>query len=204
MAREVLGVDSMTTDWGTYPHSTDEAIACSLIREHLDVEPTRDLLDRMRDRFVELLEEAHAVDPDLFREIPGAAELLMHLRHNHVHVAIATGGWSPSAQFKLQQSGLECADIPAASACDAQPREEIISIAIDRAAASAEVDRTALGRIIYVGDGVWDLRVARSMKIGFLGIAQGECAGKLREEGAPEVMPDFSDLPSVIAALERC
>lgn len=202
MAQEVLGVDSMTTDWGAYPHSTDEAIASALIREHLKVEPSRELLDRMRDRFVELLGEAHAGDPDLFRETPGAANILRHLRDRGIHVAIATGGWTPGARFKLQQAGLECDAIPAAFSCDAHPREEIISIAIDRAATVLNVDRAALGRAIYVGDGVWDLIAARSLGIGFLGIASGERSERLREGGAAEVMQDFSDIEAVMRALE--
>lgn len=203
MVRDVLGVDSITTDWTAYPHSTDEAIASALIREHLDLEPSRDLLDRMRDRFVELLKEAYAEDPGLFRGTPGAENLLRYLRENNMHVAIATGGWAPSARFKLQKAGLWQEDLSAAFACDAHPREEILSIAIARAAEAAGCDRAALGKVVYVGDGLWDLRAARTMEIGFLGIALGQREEALRAEGASEVMQDFSDIPTFMAALER-
>ena len=203
MVREVLGVDSISTDWGDYPHSTDEAIACALIQEHKGVEPGRDLLDRMRDRFVALLEATYDENPELFFQTPGAGELLSSLEEAGVHIAIATGGWRPSALFKLQKAGLGAHNPPAAFACDAHPREEIISTALQRAAAAAGCDQEKLGRVVYVGDGLWDLRAARSMGIGFVGLAKGDRARQLREGGAVVVLPDFSDILSFMAALDR-
>ena len=37
-AAHVIGVRDMSTDWSTYSHSTDEAIATDLIRDRTDLE----------------------------------------------------------------------------------------------------------------------------------------------------------------------
>lgn len=200
-AEEILGVGSMSTDWGVYPHSTDESIACALIREHLKEEPTRELLDRLRDRFLELLEETRASDPDQFQSTPGAAELIEALKERGIHVAVATGGWRCSACLKLECAGIPTHDLPAAFADDAHPRERIITIAMERAAARLEIEPESLGNAVYVGDGCWDVRAARALDIGFLGVATGNRAAMLREEGATRVFPDFTDQKAFFEAL---
>ena len=54
MACEVLGLESISTDWSDYPHSTDGAIAEALVREHLGHDPDPTIIAGMQDRFVEL------------------------------------------------------------------------------------------------------------------------------------------------------
>lgn len=201
-ASEVLGVDGMTTDWGAYPHSTDEAIACALIEEHLGAEADRALLDRLRDRFVELLYRTHAESPNLFQPTPGAGALIEHLRSFGVHLAIATGGWKRSALFKLQSAGLPVDGVPAAFADDAHPREDIITIARQLAADAAGIGVGELGDVVYVGDGLWDLRASKRLGIGFVGIADGERARDLAAAGAKRVLVDFVDTKRFMDALD--
>lgn len=200
-AREILGIDEMSTDWSDYPHSTDEAIASALIREHHGVEPDRALLDRLRDHFVSLLEATHAGDPSCVRATPGAPELLSRLSDAGHPVAIATGGWTPSARFKLTGSGIAWEGLPAAYACDAHPREQIITLAMERAAAMHSCDVEAFTRVVYVGDGLWDLRAAGALGISFLGIASGNRARQLESAGAPMVLEDFTDQERVLSML---
>ena len=116
-------------------------------------------------------------------------------------MAIATGGWRRSARFKLECAGIPHEGLGAAFADDAHPREEIIRIATERAASRSGAEIDALGRRLYVGDGLWDLKAAGSLGIDFLGIAEGDRASLLREAGAPCVLPDFSDLDEVMGAL---
>ena len=200
-AREVLGIEEMSTDWSDYPHSTDESIASALIRKHHGVEPDRALLDRLRDHFVALLEASHADDPSCVRATPGAPELLSRLSEAGHPVAIATGGWTPSARFKLTESGIAWKELPAAYACDAHPREEIITLAIERAARKHACDVDAFTRVVYVGDGLWDLRAAGTLGIAFLGIASGDRARQLKSAGARTVFEDFTDSERVLSGL---
>ena len=117
------------------------------------------------------------------------------------HVTIATGGWNGSARFKLASAGLSVDGIPWASADDAIDRVDILRKAIQRA--GLHYGQDAFEKVVYIGDGVWDVRAAKSLGIGFLGLAAGVKAGRLVGEGASCVLPDFSDALRVNECLER-
>ncbi len=190
-------VTGVSTDWSAYDHSTDNAIASQVSRVHRGRDATVAELAALRDRFVGLVRER---DASLFTEVPGAAHLVSTLPDVDWSIAIATGGWSPSARCKLDRAGIPHAHVPAAFACDARPREAIIRIAAHRAAERAGV--ASFARVVYVGDGVWDARACKRLGIGFVGVAEGERAERLRAEGAAEILPDFTNLKRVRSALE--
>ena len=115
-------------------------------------------------------------------------------------MAIATGGWRTTARLKLKVAGVPDSEIPAAHADDAYPREEIIKRAFDRAAAVSE---EAFERVVYVGDGRWDVIATDRMGIGFVGLAGGDRADVLRAAGAADVRPDYLDFPAFLSAVNR-
>lgn len=193
---DVFGIRGMSNDWGSYSHSTDGAILGDLIRERLGREASAEDAAAQRARFVELL----SLEPaSRFEPTPGASSILAELRGAGWTTAIATGGWEQSARLKLARGGLDIGDIPAAFADDALPREQIVRTAIARAANGW----TGPIRAVYVGDGLWDLRAARSLGMGFVGLARGERADRLRTAGAPIVLTDFADHGATRAALEQ-
>jgi phosphoglycolate phosphatase-like HAD superfamily hydrolase len=104
-----------------------------------------------------------------------------------------------SARFKLASAGLPVDAFPWASADDALGREDILRTAIRRA--GQVYGRDTFEKVVYVGDGVWDGRAAKALGIAFLGIGAGERAGRLVDEGASCVLPDFSDSVRVIECL---
>ena len=132
-AAEVLDIESMSTDWNDYPHSTDESIASTLHQRARGTVAGRKDVDLLRDRFVSILQDAHDAEPDSMKQTPGASDFIARLLSEGHGVAIATGGWTPSARFKLECCGIEHESIPSAFACDAHPRAEIIEIARARA-----------------------------------------------------------------------
>lgn len=199
--REEWGVESMSTDWSEYPHSTDFAIAAEIHRRRFGREATSDVLDAVRARFAALVREEADRRPQRFQPVAGARELLPRLVSAGWRAAIATGGWTPSARCKLDRAGIPPESLPAAFACDARPREAIIRIAAHRACLEYRVER--FERVVYVGDGIWDARACRSMGIPFVGIAEGERALRLRREGATIVLGDYRDAVAVLEALER-
>jgi phosphoglycolate phosphatase-like HAD superfamily hydrolase len=95
---------------------------------------------------------------------------------------------------------LSARGIPWASADDAIDRVDILRMAIQRAGQHCGQD--TFENVVYVGDGVWDVRAAKALGIGFLGLAAGHKAGRLMKEGASCVLPDFSDPVRVIECLE--
>jgi phosphoglycolate phosphatase-like HAD superfamily hydrolase len=187
---EELGWTGISTDWAGYPSCTDEAIALEVFARHGGRAPRDGEIDRVRSRFFSLLEAALADGPDLFTEIPGAGEALRRLRSDpRYRVALATGAWEASARLKLRTAGLDVGGLPLATSDDHPIREEIVR----RAIARAEAGNGPFEEIVSVGDGVWDLRTARALGIGFVGIASGERADRLRREGAERVIEDFKD-----------
>jgi phosphoglycolate phosphatase-like HAD superfamily hydrolase len=198
----VLGIESINTNWLDYKFQTDSGLALEICRNHLGRDPGGAEIIRLQSRFIELLCAAVEATGRPMREIPGASALLRRVEaHPGWRVAIATGGWQVSARFKLGSAGLPVDGIPWASADDAHDRVEILRTAIHRA--GQHYGQVAFGKVVYIGDGVWDVRAAKVLGIGFLGLAADNKAGRLVEEGASCVLPDFSDPVRVCECLER-
>ncbi len=197
-AREVLGVSDMSTDWSTYSHSTDEAIASDLIRDRTDLPRTDETVHRVRDVFIARIRSALVEDPSLFHPVPGSPGVFDLLYRHGWASAIATGGWRTTACLKMDAAGVPHAGIPAAHADDAHPRESIVSIAANRA---GERHAAGFDRLVYVGDGIWDVRAAQRLGIGFVGIGAGERGARLREEGAEVVLSDYEDGEEFVRAI---
>jgi phosphoglycolate phosphatase-like HAD superfamily hydrolase len=114
-------------------------------------------------------------------------------------VAIATGGWSPSARLKLAAAGLDDPRLVLACSSDAVTRTEILELAHGRARERVGAD---FQRVVSVGDAAWDVRTAAELRWPFVGIGRGARARALREAGAAIVLPDFTDRAAVYAALD--
>ena len=135
-----------------------------------------------------------------FDPVRGAPELLDRLKQeNDYSVALATGCWSDSARVKMSSAGMCYDDYPSASADDAPERDSILKLALARAADSSS---QKLSGVIYVGDGVWDIRACGKAGIPFLGIASGVQKEKLIAAGATCVLPDFFDQDQFFASIE--
>jgi phosphoglycolate phosphatase-like HAD superfamily hydrolase len=197
---EECGFTGIDTDWSTYPSYTDTAIALELYARHQGREPGVEEIDRVRRRFFTLLESAFAGAPHQFTEIPGAAEALRRLRRDPGYrVALATGAWEPSARLKLRGAGLEVNGLPLATSDDSPLREEVVR----RAISLAEAEAGPFESVVSVGDGLWDFQVARALGLGFIGVASGERADRLRRAGAGMVIESFLDLDRFIKKLDQ-
>jgi phosphoglycolate phosphatase-like HAD superfamily hydrolase len=194
---EEWGIADVSTDWGSYAHSTDNAIASEIHRRHRGRDATTAELASLRDRFVRLVQ---AAPDDAFQPTPGAAPLLDALAAAGWSVAIASGGWRPSAEHKLERAGRLGRGLPGAFGCDAWPRDAIVRIAAHRALAARGTATWA--KIVYVGDGVWDVRACRTGGFSFVGVGEGRRADALRREGASLVLADFQDLAAALAAID--
>ena len=173
-----------------------------ICRNHLGRDPGGAEISRLQSRFIQLLCASVEGTRQPMREVPGAAALLHRLKAGPGwRIAIATGGWNVSARFKLASAGLPVDGIPWASADDAHDRVEILRTAIQRA--GQHYGQVSFGKVVYIGDGVWDVRAAKALGIGFLGLATDNKAGRLVEEGASCVLADFSDPVQVSECLER-
>jgi phosphoglycolate phosphatase-like HAD superfamily hydrolase len=189
---EALGSAQIDTDWTKYRDVTDSGIASALLAARHGAPPSSEQLSAVRERFVALLEQAFAQDPDACRAVPGAAGMLAELAGRAgFAVGLATGGWLESARLKLRRAGLGERDYPMASASDACAREAIMALAAERVAAQWGV--ASFRSIVYVGDAVWDVHAARHLGWHFVGIGSGERAERLRREGTRCVIADYCD-----------
>lgn len=224
-----FGVSGICTDWGSYRHSTDEAIGAEIVERHLGRPWTLEDRDLLRETFATLVERAAREDRRHFQQVPGAAALLPHLQRSGWRVALATGGWKRTALLKLRTAGVPVEGLPAAFADDAWPRQTLIRLAVARAMGwpepepETETEPTA-GRgaepgdgtsqsvrttdaaappvhVVYVGDGTWDVTAARAGGYGFVGVASGQRAEALRRAGAAVVLPDLADAAGVLECL---
>ena len=88
-----------------------------------------------------------------------------------------------------------------ASSDDSRDRFELFSLAKSRAVA---ISGTLPNRTVLVGDGTWDVRVARRLSWSFVGVGRDRSVARLRDEGADFVIPDFADWDLVLAGITDC
>ena len=195
---DVFGFREVSDDWASYPHVTDSGVLAELFRVRLGRAPTEREVTRMQAHFLALLTErvdaAGGIPP-----MRGAAEALARLRASPDYaVSYASGGWRETALFKLRSAGLPTEKIPGAFSDDDPTREGICRVSRQRAVAHYGQD---FSRVIYVGDGAWDVRTSGRLGYGFIGVGRNGGAEKLRAEGAVQVLEDFADLDDFLKRL---
>jgi beta-phosphoglucomutase-like phosphatase (HAD superfamily) len=166
--RDVLKVE-IDSDWNKYEHVSDSGILDEVLRgARIDGEPA-ELAARVQQRFLGLVRDHLARAPDSVREIAGARRLVERLLAvPNVRVAVATGGWEPTALLKLRHVGIDAAALGFASSSDARARTEIMRLAAERAMRGA-----AFGRATYFGDGPWDRRASEALGYDFIAVGNG-------------------------------
>jgi len=197
---DALGVAPSVIDWSGAAHVTDSEIFRWLCTVHRRCEPSVDDVARARSQFVDRLSAQLDAAPTRFTEIRGASTMLSRIAGRGWSIAVATGGWGPSARLKLRVAELEIEDAVFASADDAHSRSDIVRLARDRAEVFYE---RRFDRVVSIGDGLWDVQTAIELDVPFIGIAGHERAERLRAAGAGTVLPDYSDLAAFMTALDN-
>jgi phosphoglycolate phosphatase-like HAD superfamily hydrolase len=199
---EVLQLPEIDQDWNSYEHVTDEGVIRELFMRSFgrQAQP-RDTIPVV-DRFIELLAARQLSDGTAFSEISGATPLMDRLRgDSQWAIALATGAWRRSAQFKIRSAGLPLEGIPAAFAEDGPSREGIVRAAIDRAKETYR--QLEFERIVSVGDALWDVKTARNLQFPFVGVGASSRAERLRSNGASHVLEDYRDPECFLRYLEE-
>lgn len=192
----VLGATGVDRRLEAYAESTDGGIAHEVARNLLGREATVAELDQVRSVYLASLTDAVAAAPRAYRPVAGADRILSAtIATGEWSVAVATGNWRGAAHLKLRCAGIQAPDT-LATAEDGTSRAQVLAVARARAAVRPGIDQ----RVVYVGDQPWDLRAARELGIGFLGIGQGERAKRLTQGGAL-VIGDYTDCASFLRLL---
>ena len=195
---EVFRIENVSTDWASYRYSTDSGILWQLLNEHKGREIGSIEIQEFKTAFVRKFELAYAADPKSFNAVRGAKEILETLPLNSAwSVAIATGAWKESAQFKLKHSGvMSDSKVPIRFADDHFDRFEIIRKAWKDAERFYNVQK--FDKVVYVGDGIWDQQAAQKLGIGFVGI---DCRGSTRLKEC-RIHKEFSDVDAFLNSLQ--
>lgn len=190
--QEVFGPRVLSRELIDYEHVSDSGILDQWCRQHLGRSPLEDEVRTLRGLFLDLIERQARAQPELFEPRPG---LLHWLEERHAEpgtrLAIATGSWGNTAQFKLSASGLDRFGMALATADDAIRRTDIMTMALARLGSEYRVRHDA---VTYVGDGPWDYHASMELGWAFIGIAEGQRAETLRDLGAQRVHADFRPL----------
>ena len=198
---EILQMEATDTDWTKYKNVTDQGCLEEFILRNMGRPATQKESTRIKKRHIQLLAQYAEIEPELFRPIPGAVEMLEDLNiRPEVKVGLATGAWLESANIKLRTAGFVHSHIPMATSSDAISREEIIISAERKVIKVAGLQgfRTRT----YVGDALWDLQAAHKLGYAFLGIADGSGADGLRKAGATWIVSDFRKRQHFLELLE--
>ena len=173
-------------------HVSCNAVANRVCELHRGRRMTGEEAVALRRAYLEALRSGPGRAPVAAR---GAKGLLARLDAGGIEWAVATGCFEETARFKLARAGLP-ADAVLAGSDGCEARAGILRTAVARAEARSG---RRFARILAVGDGSWDLRAARELGLGFVGIASGERAGALRAAGAADVLPHFHLAGSFLA-----
>tara|TARA_B110000503_G_C7166403_1_gene422057 strand:- start:4444 stop:5103 length:660 start_codon:yes stop_codon:yes gene_type:complete len=160
-----LGVEKMDTNFGEYLHHTDSYIAKTIYEKEL----WQTFTEQIKAQFEKLLTNKMA-DKTIV-EVPGASLFLKELRKTpSVAICFATGSLRRPAIQKLQAIGVDFEDQLLVASDRLSKRESIVKMAIVDAQKFYKLE--SFDRVISVGDGLWDLKVAENLGLEFIGIGE--------------------------------
>lgn len=186
--KDLYNIDLGEIDWGKFKHVTDLGVSNEVFQANFERLPTDEEIDTTKNHFLGLLKKLFEKESNKFSEVTGAIEFFNELQEKDYPLAIATGGWGETALFKLEKAGFKIDDTPFANSNHHHSRLKITELAIEKA---KETYSTDFERIIYFGDGKWDLLTCQEMGIEFIGVDFYK-SRKLKELGAENVIRDFS------------
>lgn len=196
-----FGIVTSFAAWQACPYITDSGLTHFILSQHFGREPLAAETARIEQRFIQLLSAAVAAEPHSLPPIAGASAAFDRLqREASWAVAIATGCWSASAQFKLRHAQINCDGIPTATADAQHAREAILNDALLQ---SESFYQTVFDRVVYLGDALWDVRTTRNLHWPFVGVGTAQRAAALRNAGASHIIPDFNDYSALLDSLRE-
>ncbi len=194
----IYGRPFPTIDWRKYPAVSDTTIFATVIRDHFEraVDPAEVVV--FQEAFVQLIQEKRIAEPAEFQEVPGARTAIMKLMAMEKFVlGIGTGGWKAPAMVKLNHLDIPTTGMAMAFADGNFTREAILEESITLAKSKHD----DIGRIVYVGDAIWDVETTRNMGLPFIGIRRKGDEAVLKSAGSHIVLRNFVDFDHFLLAV---
>jgi beta-phosphoglucomutase-like phosphatase (HAD superfamily) len=163
-ALKYLGVAAIDENFHNYQHHTDLHIARSIYESAFQKQFDSATRNQFEDRLYHNIAASGAI-----QEIKGAKQFVAHIETETTFgVCYATGSMQRPAAFKLEKIGIGFDPLQLSASNHTEERAAIVQTAIRNAC--AYYGTTQFDRIIAFGDGIWDLKTAQQLAIGFVGI----------------------------------
>lgn len=200
--REAAGITGPIPAWESFPEVTDPAIVRALTGRGMGPRSRDSAMLEVRTTFCRLWKESLDSGALTVRPVEGAREILAEAEAKAgFAVAIATGGWGPTARMKLLAAGFPVDELVVITADEAEERASIIRTASVVKASDRGIPE--FSATIVIGDGVWDAHAAREVGAGFIALASNaERAQRLRSEGADAVIASFEPAAQFWSAVD--
>ena len=197
---EALGCPSFEMDLNGYVDKTSAGVTAEAIRNFNGREPRISEILRVKNKVLQNFKKMYRESSKTITEVPGASRFMEQLRQlERMGIAIATGCWYKEAMFKLRVSHLTVNGIPLATSDDDRNRMRIMEIAAGRA--RDFYDCSKFERVVYLGDGSWDLQASRDLGYSFIGI--GSRIQALMEQENLGWYQDFLEGEAVLASIAK-
>lgn len=194
---EVFNV-TVDDSWSGFVNSTDSGILGEIFKNRLGRKVSAGDILCFKESMAKWLKREYGNDP--FEATPGALRIWGELLgHPGWKMAVGTGNFEFAGRFKLGSAGFKLGDTPLGTADDAESREQVLETSNRRACGLHKVHR--FGKIVYVGDWIWDAKAAEALGWDFIGIASGKAVQPLRDAGAEIILPDFHHLIPALEAI---
>ena len=157
-----IGLKEIDTDYDNYLHHTDRyALEYNYERNFGKKAP-----DSLRFELDTLLEtELKKHEP--VTEIPGARDLLLDFQNKQIPFSYGTGAFPKATIVKMKDAHIPLIEEVLATSITSVSRVGFVKEAIEK---SKRFYNRDFKKIIAVGDGLWDLKAAQELNIGFLGV----------------------------------
>ena len=189
--KEILGDIYIRSDWGDYTHVTDVGIMLEILDDNNLTDTC--LVEKVRMRFGQLVKQ-HLENGGTCDSKSGARQLFKKLQsHNLVKIGIATGGWEHTARLKLQHAGFPIEKEPIVSSDFSMNRMEIMRKCLSQLNGYGVYDK-----VVYIGDGEWDLASSAELGWQFIGIGErlkGKCHYWIHDFSDNDLFFSMSQIP---------
>ncbi len=198
-AMQALGLARLNTDWGSYPHHTDTGIFAHAMAENgvetLSSDKAANFERDLDARFATLLAERG------LREVPGARALVLAAAQTRWGVVFATGGIRSVSQRKLRAVGIDFAEETLLTSSEHASRRNLVEAAVSRAMHVYGIPNPQA--VTSIGDGLWDLRVAGELGIGFVGVGSPDSpSGRLLRAHGATVFNDLRQAEPSLTSMD--
>ncbi len=181
---EQMGIKEFNAYFNGYKHHTDSYMSKEIYELATSSEFSIEKLEEFENRMFENIQKEGKIE-----EISNALKIVDYLENETEYgVCFATGSLLKTAEYKLNQIGVNFSPKQLVASNTIFDREGIVSKAITQAKEFYQL--SDFKQIISIGDGIWDLKTARNLNLDFIGIGEKN-KDLLINNGAKVYLNDF-------------